>query len=206
MQVIIIGAGRVGSTLAQALVEREHDVVVIDRSEERLQRIAGLDCLIVRGVPIDHDVLRQAGIETADAVCCCTDNENMNIMAAEIAQSLFAVPRVLARTYNPDNSTVLRELGLDTVPGTEIIVEHMLERIEAVEGSARVALFGRTRRFLSHRVESIEEALDWLSAQYREGMLPVAIERGTALLPLTQPPPALMVGDLLLMLQGGTED
>lgn len=74
----------------------------------------------VRGIGIDEDVLRQAGIEEADAFISVTSGDNTNIVAAQIAQKRFHVPKVLARVYDPIRAEAYREAGLETICATTI--------------------------------------------------------------------------------------
>ncbi|MDD4744523.1 MAG: NAD-binding protein, partial [Eubacteriales bacterium] len=93
MQIIVVGCGKVGASLAGVLVDQGHDVVIVENDSQLLRAASELDCIKINGVPIDRDVLRQAGIETADVVCAVTQNDNINIMVAQIAEHVFFVPR-----------------------------------------------------------------------------------------------------------------
>jgi trk system potassium uptake protein len=129
MQVIVIGCGKVGSSLATVLVDRNHDVVVVEQDTELLQSISDLDCIKVTGVPIDRDILKQAGIETADVVCAVTQNDNINIMVAQIADLIFNVPQIIARIYNPVSRSVFEAFGINAVCSTDLTVQDFLRRI-----------------------------------------------------------------------------
>ena len=111
MQIIVVGCGKVGSTLAAALIAQNHDVVIIDQDEQLLAAAADLDCIKISCVPIDRDILRQAGIETADFLCAVTQNDNINIMVSQIADLIFKVPHIIARIYNPASRSVFEAFG-----------------------------------------------------------------------------------------------
>jgi trk system potassium uptake protein TrkA len=101
---------------ATALSKAGHQVTVIDinrRSFDRLGPDFTGEMLVGNG--IDEDVLRQAGIESADGFASLTNGDNRNIMAAQIAREVFKVPRVITRIYDPMREDVYRELGLDTI-------------------------------------------------------------------------------------------
>lgn len=122
---IVVGCGRVGSTLAASLTKEGHHVVVIDRDqsafEKAVQRLGtNFTQETIRGVGIDEDVLRQAGIEQADAFVSVTSGDNTNIVAAQIAKYRFKVPNVLARVYDPIRAEVYREAGIGTMCTTLI--------------------------------------------------------------------------------------
>jgi len=125
VRIVILGCGRVGSTLAAMLTKEGHHVSVIDRDQsafdKAVQRL-GPDFTreTIRGVGIDEGTLRQAGIEEADVFVSVTSGDNTNIVAAQIAQHKFQVPKVLARVYDPIRAQAYREAGIETVCTTTI--------------------------------------------------------------------------------------
>jgi len=125
MRVVILGCGRVGSTLAAMLTKEGHSVSVIDRNQaafdKAVQRL-GPDFTreTVRGVGIDEATLQQAGIQEADVFVAVTSGDNTNIVAAQIAQHRFHVPKVLARVYDPIRAQAYREVGIETVCTTMV--------------------------------------------------------------------------------------
>jgi trk system potassium uptake protein TrkA len=125
VRVVILGCGRVGSTLAAVLTREGHHVSVIDRDQSAFDKAAqrlgpSFTQETVRGIGIDEDVLRQAGIEEADAFVSVTSGDNTNIVAAQIAQQRFHVPQVLARVYDPIRAEAYREAGVKTICTTAI--------------------------------------------------------------------------------------
>lgn len=120
MKVVILGCGRVGATLAQFLLSDRHDVTVIDQSSEAFSRL-GQDFPQVKtviGDGTDEDVLRRAGLEEVDAFVATTNGDNRNILAAQIAQHTFHVPRVLCRIYDPIRQQTYNDLGLESISPT----------------------------------------------------------------------------------------
>ncbi len=116
MKLVIVGCGRVGAMAALALSRAGHDVTVIDSNRRAFDRLGtGFVGQMVLGNGIDEDVLRQAGIESADGFASLTNGDNRNIMAAQVAKEIFKVPRVITRIYDPMREDVYRELGLNTV-------------------------------------------------------------------------------------------
>lgn len=140
MQIIVVGCGKVGANLASRLIEQEHDVIIVENDAKLMQNATDLDCIKITGVPIDRDILKQAGIETADILCAVTQTDNINIMVAQIATDVFAVPKVLTRVFNPANTDVFAAFGLDTICSTELTVQAFLRKIsdEKNELSCRV--------------------------------------------------------------------
>lgn len=129
MQIIIIGCGKVGAALAGELISQGHEVVIIESDTKLIQNADDLDCIKITGVPIDRDVLRQAGIETADVVCTVTQNDNINIMVAQIATEIFHVPKIISRIFNPISRPVFEQFNLSTICQTELTVNAFLRKI-----------------------------------------------------------------------------
>jgi trk system potassium uptake protein len=116
-----MGCGRVGVTLATLLSEQGHDVCVVDQDSSALDRLgARFHGATVVGTAIDEDVLKQAGIEHADAFAAVTQDDNSNIMAAQIAKEIFGVPKVVCRIYDPWREETYHDLGLDTICPTTL--------------------------------------------------------------------------------------
>ncbi len=120
MYIIIAGCDIVGASLVNKLAEDGNDVAVIDRDEENFGRLGdGSNCMTVTGMPIDEDVLKEAGIEKADAVAAVTSDDNTNIMVAQIAKQLYHVPYVITKMDDPEKQKVMDMMGLMSVcPGT----------------------------------------------------------------------------------------
>ncbi len=130
MHVIIVGCGRVGSTLAQQLIQSGHQVTIVDLNQDAFLRLGSdFQGTLVLGTGIDEDVLRKAGIENADAFVAVTNRDNTNAMASQIAKEIFHVPRVIARLYDPIREETYRTLGLDTVSPTRIGVEKIMQKL-----------------------------------------------------------------------------
>ncbi len=135
MRVVIMGCGRVGAQLAVMLERRGHEVTVLDinpNAFERLPRDFKGRKLVGNG--IDQDVLRRAGIERADAFVACTQGDNRNVMAAQVAKHIFNVPRVVSRIYDPIREEIYRMLGLRTISPTKVGAELLMKAVEE-EGS-----------------------------------------------------------------------
>ena len=135
MKVVIMGCGRVGGRLATMLDSVGHDVTVIDTNAGQFVRFlpSGFRGRKMVGNGIDQDVLRQAGIESAEAFVACTQGDNRNVMAAQIAQHVFRVPRVVCRIYDPIREEIYHTLGLRTISPTKIGAELLMRAIEEEE-------------------------------------------------------------------------
>ncbi len=131
MKVVILGCGRVGARLAARLDSEGHDVTIIDRNQDSFARLgATYGGAMVLGTGIDEDVMRRAGIEKADAFVAVSNGDNTNAMAAQIAQLVFKVPRVVARLYDPIREETYKTLGLETVSPTNIGVQRIMEMLK----------------------------------------------------------------------------
>ncbi len=133
MRVVILGCGRVGSTLALMLSSEGHEVSIIDMDPGAFRRLGeNFSGRAISGIGINADILREAGIENADAFLTVTNGDNTNIMAAQIAKTLFQVPRVMARIYDPLRAEVYREVGIETLCvttlGAGIFHDRLLDR------------------------------------------------------------------------------
>lgn len=141
MQIIVIGCGKVGSSLSAELVGQGHDVVIIENDSKLMQLAGDLDCIKITGVPIDRDILKQAGIETADVVCAVTQNDNINIMAAQVAREVFGVKKIITRVFNPNSREIFEEFGLNTICSTDLTVQAIIREISDEEAVATHKIF-----------------------------------------------------------------
>ncbi|MBB5872408.1 trk system potassium uptake protein TrkA [Allocatelliglobosispora scoriae] len=116
MHVVIMGCGRVGSTLAHSLETLGHSVAVIDQDGDAFRRLpADFSGVTVTGVGFDREVLIQAGIEHADAFAAVSSGDNSNIISARLARETFNVGKVVARIYDAGRAEVYERLGIPTV-------------------------------------------------------------------------------------------
>jgi trk system potassium uptake protein TrkA len=132
MEFVIVGCGRVGASLARELSE-SHAVTVVDWSARAFDRL-GEDFTgqTVTGNGIDVDVLRSAGVASADMFFALTDADNSNLMAAQVAMQLGS-PRVVARVYDADRSKVFADMGVTTVSPTILGAERLFAMVLAGE-------------------------------------------------------------------------
>lgn len=130
MYVIIVGCGRVGSELAKLLSAEGHNVVVIDKNQVAFDRLGStFNGLTLLGNGFSLNLLRQAGIDKADAFCAVTNGDNTNLVAAQAAKKIFNVPKVIARVYDPGRAHIYRALGLDIISGTILFAAMLRDKI-----------------------------------------------------------------------------
>ncbi|MEV8512812.1 TrkA family potassium uptake protein [Dactylosporangium sp. NPDC051484] len=138
MHVVIMGCGRVGSTLAQILEQRGHTVAVIDIDADAFRRLGSeFQGTTVNGAGYDREVLLQAGIERADAFAAVSSGDNSNIISARVARETFGVGRVVARIYDPKRAEVYERLGIPTVATVRWTADRMLRHL-VPEGNVEV--------------------------------------------------------------------
>jgi trk system potassium uptake protein TrkA len=132
VKAVVVGCGRVGSSVALQLAEEGWDVTAVDEKEEALNRLgerwAGG---FVVGHGMDSDVLRRAGIEDADAVVVATNGDNTNLVVAQVAQKRFDNACVVVRILDPARARLYRELGLHTICPTETATDELLRAVRA---------------------------------------------------------------------------
>src|SRR3989338_1210157 len=130
MYVIIAGCGRVGSELAKLLSNEGHNVVVIDKTQASFDRLGGtFNGLTMVGNGFDLELLKQVGIEKADAFCAVTNGDNTNLISAQVAKKIFKVPKVFARIYDPQRAQIYAALGLDIISGTILFAAMLRDKV-----------------------------------------------------------------------------
>ncbi len=130
MHIVIMGCGRVGSTLAHILEDRGNGIAIIDRDPEAFRRLrSAFKGEKVTGVGFDRTVLIQAGIERADAFAAVSSGDNSNIIAARVVRETFGVVRVAARIYDPRRAEVYERLGIPTVATVRWTADQMLRKL-----------------------------------------------------------------------------
>lgn len=135
MQAVIVGCGRVGSSIARQLADEGWDVTCVDEDETALQRLGAWHGGFVVGHGMDVQVLEEAGIETADAAVVATDGDNSNIVIGQVIQRRWAPSCVVVRVQDPARADFYAERGLRTVCPTQTATATMLESVRACDAS-----------------------------------------------------------------------
>jgi trk system potassium uptake protein TrkA len=132
MKAIVVGCGRVGSKVAKKLTKAGWEVTAIDEAEEALGRL-GEDWPggFVVGHGMDVKVLRDAGIEEADAVVVATNGDNTNIVVGQVAQKRFGIECTVVRILDPARAELYATLGLRTVSPTSTAIEVLTEAVKS---------------------------------------------------------------------------
>jgi len=136
VHVVIMGCGRVGSSLAHALERLDHTVAVIDKEERAFRRLgADFHGTYLVGNGFDRDVLVKAGIERAGAFAAVSNGDNSNIISARVARETFGIDNVVARIYDEKRAAVYERLGIPTVATVPWTTDRFLRTL-VPEGTA----------------------------------------------------------------------
>ena len=140
--IIVVGCGRVGSQLASLLSDNGNNVCVVDIDETAFENLGrNFNGSTVVGVGFDGEVLERAGVEEADVVAATAQQDNTNLMIAEVSRRLYHVPHTIARLSNPDHERAYMQLGIDSICGTSLQAEAIFSKIVSGHGS-HVETFG----------------------------------------------------------------
>ncbi|MDX6357652.1 MAG: trk/ktr system potassium uptake protein [Nocardioidaceae bacterium] len=180
-----MGCGRVGSTLARSLEERNHTVSVIDNEPDSFRRLGpGFNGDKVTGYGFDQEVLEKAGIRRADAFAAVSSGDNSNIIAARVARETFGIDQVVARIYDPGRAEVYQRLGITTVATVKGTAAPVLRRLLPVgaepdfrdpSGTIRVDQVPAPKAWAGHPTIDFQmqsrSRIAWID-RLGEGMLP----------------------------------
>jgi trk system potassium uptake protein TrkA len=140
VKVLVIGCGRVGSAVALELNRQGWNVTAIDEKEDALHRLGeNWSGGFVVGHGMDMGVLREAGIEDADAVVVATDGDNTNLVIGQVAQRRFGIETTIVRVLDPARAALYRDLGLWTVSPTSTAIEILTDAVLASAGAGMEA-------------------------------------------------------------------
>ena len=151
MKIVILGAGQVGSTVASALVHEDNDITIVDIDERRLKELQGqMDIRGVLGHASHPRILERAGIEDADLVIALTNSDETNMVACQIAYSLYNVPTRVARVrsteYTDRPELFHREhFPIDVLISPELLLTEYISRLIEYPGALQVLDFAGGR-------------------------------------------------------------
>src|SRR5688572_17129223 len=185
VHVVIMGCGRVGSTLARSLEDRNHTVSVIDSNADAFRRLGPtFSGSKVLGIGFDQTVLKEAGIAEADAFAAVSSGDNSNIIAARVARETFGIDNVVARIYDPGRAEVYQRLGITTVATVKWTADQVLRRLLPVgaepdfrdpSGTIRVDQVPVPESWIGQRTihfqDQTRSRIAWID-RLGEGMLP----------------------------------
>ena len=169
MRIILIGAGKVGYTLAEHLTAEEHDVIVIDREEEVISHCTdSLDVLCIKGNGANAKVLLEAGVERANIVIATTASDETNMLSCLISKRLgaqYTIARIRDPEFNESQTLLQNELGIDVAINPERATALEISRL------LRYPFAGSIESFARGQVEMVE-----FTAQASDVMIGVAMK------------------------------
>ena len=128
MNILVIGCDQVGAALVRDLERIGHDISLIEKDSEQLKRLDSFGGTALVGDPTDPDVLKQGGVENCDAVAAVSEDDSVNLMAAQIAKSIFQREKVICRVSDPHLQVLYHKAyGLETICPT-ILTEQAVFR------------------------------------------------------------------------------
>jgi trk system potassium uptake protein TrkA len=206
MNVIIVGCGRVGATLAYLLSKKGHRVTVIDQMASAFTNLpSDFVGRTIEGEVLNQGVLHRAGIEQTDAVVAVTTSDSLNAVVCHAARTIYRVPRVIARNYDPAWLPLFEAFGLQSVSSALWAAQHIEEMLASTMTSVLSTGHGE--------VEVYEMAVphSWVGKRVSEVLaansIAVSLTRaGKAVLPT--PTTVLEEGDMMHVsatLEGATE-
>lgn len=164
MNIIIIGCGRMGAGLAHLLSLRGHTLTVVDKDEGALTALGPtFRGRTLVGIGFDRDVLLAAGVQRADGVAAVTNSDEVNIVAARIARTMFRVPSVVARVVEPQKAEIYQRLGVQTISTTvwginriaNLLSNNELDVVCDLSSSAQVVQMALPTGFAGRTVQNL---------------------------------------------------
>ena len=191
VHVVIMGCGRVGSSLAADLDGMGHTVAVVDQDADAFRMLpAGFQGVTVKGVGFDRETLERAGIERAQAFAAVSSGDNSNILSARVARETYGVPRVVARIYDARRAGIYERLGIPTVATVAWTAGQIMRRLlplgaldEYRDHSGQLALaeVPLATAWVGHRVDELQEQSGARVAFITRFGAPIMVERSTVL-------------------------
>lgn len=201
MHMIIVGCGRVGSTVARQLDADGHDVVVIDRRDSAFRRLGdSFGGRTLTGIGFDRSLLERAGINRDSSVMAVTNGDNSNILIARVAREMYGVQRVVARIYDPKRAAIYERLGIATVATVAWASNRVLQTVLPQLGTTAWSDPTSTYHLAERRVE---RALAGTPLDDLPAKVVLVVRNGAAQLPA--PGTVAQEGDILHILATNTE-
>ena len=130
MRALIMGCGRVGASVAQALAQEQYELTIIDTDADSFRRLPSdlpIEAVVADGTR--EEELRRVGIENADVFVAVVQQDTRNALAAQIARHIFRVPKVVCRINDPVRQQMFQGVGLEAISPTRLVSEMIVEAI-----------------------------------------------------------------------------
>lgn len=181
MEIVIMGGGKVGESLARRILEGRHEVRLIEVNKPRSYVLANeLDIEVICGDGTDIATLKDAGVENADCFIAISGNDADNLVASQLAKKYFHAKKVIARANDPRNMEMMRVIGVDyAVSSTEIIAQIIEQEANLMEFHL-VASLNKGRGQICSVTLSANSALDGMEVKsivFPKGSLLISVVR-----------------------------
>lgn len=202
MNILIVGGGHLGRKIAEELDLAGHEVAIIEESEEKLSmlnpRFGGVTFL---SFPMDINNLRNAGIESCDAVAVTTSDDNLNIAVGQIAKNIFGVQRVVSRISDPLREGIFKGFGLQTVCPTNMASDSIVSALVSPFEDKSVSFGTNMIGFKSYPAEKrwIDKRLTDVEAESGDMVFGLIREDGGFLLNTVYSPVIVQLGDIIVV-------
>lgn len=178
MNILIVGCTRVGAELANVLCENGHDVSVMDKNSDSFELLSeSFTGITVKGIAIDNGDLQAAGIESCDVVCVVTDDDNVNIMVAQIAKEVYKVPKVLTSIEDIEKENLYQGYGLHSICPTRLDLDALLSSLEDYDGQSWLHFVNHKVKFYSMAIPKELIGAKCIEIEYEENEILYAIIR-----------------------------
>lgn len=207
MRAIIIGAGKVGYSIAQMLSQENHDVIVVEQNEEREQIVEqNLDVQTILGNGASIPTLKEAGVSKADLFIAVTEKDELNMVACLMAKS-FGVPSTMARVGNPEYADITKEdafatFGIDLIINPDQVTAHLIAKLIEVPEAINVEYYAHGQvQLLELRLSDSSPIVNTKlkDLQLQHSLLIVAILRGEKML-IPKGDDLVLVGDYIFIM------
>lgn len=179
MYVVIVGAGRVGLSLASFLISDGHDVTIIESNDDLCNdAVHELDALIICGNATDKKILEEANISEADVFVAATGNDEVNLLTC-ILVKVYNVPKVIARVSDPTHENVFKQAGIDSVVSPELTAASYLEKLIIRPKIADLVIIGKgnaellditvtNKKLVGKRISELSPTKDYIISAIHE--------------------------------------
>lgn len=128
---VIVGCGRLGANIANTLSNDGENVLIIDENRDSFRLLSSnFGGLTLTGNGTDLDVLKEAELDKANVVIAVTNDDNVNIMVAQVAIGVFNVEKVIARLYDSEREAIYREFGINTICPAMLSIKEIDKMLE----------------------------------------------------------------------------
>ncbi len=144
MNVLVVGSGENARHAACELVAQGHQAAVLCDGGESIKKLAALNFQgsVTQGRPTDLDSLKAAGIEDCDALVSCTDDDNTNVMVAEMAREFFGIEKIVTGLVDVGRENIYQHYGLETICSTRLVTDAIVSALSPEEQGRQTVQFG----------------------------------------------------------------